>query len=184
MSILNDFAGQTTKDLEDSKSDFKLAPSNWYKLICTDAVEKHAEKGPRVDLTFEIAEGEYQGTRVYHSLYLGYENEVTVSIAKAALARISEEMGMKGNPSKLHQFHDQIMIAPILLTPPRPKKDGDGDWPEKNEINHKWLYKNGAAKITNPNRGQTMAAPSLGASNFASPPPYEEKKEEADDIPF
>lgn len=147
--------------------DFSPIPVGEYVVQITDSDVKPTKSGNghRLELTFEVIDGEFKGRKVWANLNLDNPNPKAVEIAQRELSAICHAVG------KLQVVDSQeLHYKPLVIRVDIEERDGYGP---RNVIK---AYKAVAGGVGNAPAG---AAPSAPAATAASPssaaPPWAQK---------
>lgn len=150
------------------REDFSPIPVGEYvvQIIDSDVKPTKSGNGHRLELTFEVMDGEYKGRRVFEGLNLDNPNPKTVEIAQRELSAICHAIG-KLQVSDSQELH----YKPLVIRVDIEERDG---YSPRNVVK---AYKAVAAGgVGNAPAG---AAPSAPAVNSASPsssaPPWAQR---------
>lgn len=147
---------------------FDTIPAGWYKAIIDQSEMRPTKSGTglRLNLRFNVIEGQYAGRKIFVGLNLQNENEKAVEIALGQLSAIAHAVGVI-QVADSQQLHNLPMFIKVKIV-----KDKDGQYEDKNDINT-WKNVNDpmaiAAAMPAPAAG-TGWAPPPGATPPGSPP--------------
>ena len=98
-------------------------PAGEYVATVNDSAIKanKAGTGEYLSLTFQIAEGEYEGRFVWANLNLVHPNEKAVQIARSELAGLCKAVGVL-NPKDSTDLHNKPVLIRVVVD-----KDRDGN---------------------------------------------------------
>ena len=151
-----DFSQFDAAQVEPQQS-FDVLPAGTYSAMITGSEMKPTKTGgERLNLTFQIVEGEHQGRLVWQGLNLKNANQQAVDIAMRELSAICRAVGVL-TPKSSEELHDKPLRIKVKVRP------ADGQYQASNEING-YEPLNGAATT---NTAPTQKQAATGA---ATPP--------------
>jgi len=105
-------------------------PEGTYVVRIIDSEHKDNSKGTGsyLKLTFAIAEGEYEGRRIWENLNLVNPNEKAVEIAFRTLKSIADACGISGELEDSEDLHGIDLVAEVVISP------GSGGYGPSNSI--------------------------------------------------
>lgn len=150
------------------REDFSPIPVGEYVVQITDSDVKPTSSGNghRLELTFEVMDGEYKGRKVWANLNLDNPNPKAVEIAQRELSAICHAIG------KLQVVDSQeLHYKPLVIRVDIEERDG---YSQRNVIK---AYKAVAGGVGNaPATGAATAAPAAtSASPSSAAPPWAQK---------
>lgn len=107
-----------------------VIPAGTYSAVITDSEMKATKSagGERLNLTFQIIEGEHEGRKVWAGLNLKNSNPKAEEIAMRELSSICRAIGVI-TPRQSQDLHDKPMKIKVKVRP------ADGQYQASNEIN-------------------------------------------------
>lgn len=116
-----DFSQFDASQVEPSSS-FDLLPAGTYTAMITASDLKPTKQGTgeRLNLTFQIAEGEHQGRLVWAGLNVKNPNQQAVDISMRELSAICRAVGVL-TPKSSQELHDKPLRIKVKV---RPARDG------------------------------------------------------------
>lgn len=123
-----DFSQFDAAQVEPQQS-FDVLPAGTYSAMITGSEMKPTKTGgERLNLTFQIVEGEHQGRLVWQGLNLKNANQQAVDIAMRELSAICRAVGVL-TPKSSEELHDKPLRIKVKVRP------ADGQYQASNEIN-------------------------------------------------
>lgn len=111
-----DFSNFDASAIEPSTS-YDLLPAGTYTAMITASEMKPTKTGgERLNLTFQVAEGEHQGRLVWAGLNLKNSNEQAVQIAMRELSAICRAVGVL-TPKASSELHDKPLKIKVKVRP-------------------------------------------------------------------
>lgn len=111
-----DFSNFDASQVEPSTS-YDLLPAGTYTAMITASEMKPTKAGgERLNLTFQIVEGEHQGRLVWSGLNLKNANEQAVQIAMRELSAICRAVGVL-TPKSSSELHDKPLRIKVKVRP-------------------------------------------------------------------
>lgn len=157
-----------TYNTDDADFDDDLFPQGTYhvQVIENSIEEARSGNGKKLNLTFEVLDGDFQNRRMFESLNIGNVNEQSREIAQRSLRKLAKAVGVQG------EFDDaDVLMFKSLLIDVAIRKDKNGQYPDRNTIRKFIPYDNGPAPQV-----ATNAAPSRPASNTNSAAPPSQRR--------
>lgn len=107
-----------------------VLPAGTYTAVITESEMKptKAAGGERLNLTFQIIEGEHEGRKVWAGLNLKNANPKAEEIAMRELSSICRAVGVI-TPKQSEDLHDKPLVIKVKVRP------ADGQYAASNEIN-------------------------------------------------
>jgi hypothetical protein len=147
----------TAQGLEQQSQSFEAFPAGDYNLIVSDITDGPFGNGSghKVDITFEVVDGEYKGRKLFDLIALVHTNP---EWAQGTQARLDALCAVAGFPAleAFSQLLNTMVHAKVFI-----EKDKTGEYDPKNKID----------KILGPAKaGGGAAAPAMGAPAMTPAP--------------
>lgn len=144
--------------------DIGTIPVGEYPMQITDSDLKptKAGNGHRLELTFEVTDGQYKGRKVWVNLNLDNPNPKAVEIAQRELSAICHAVG-KLQVSDSQELHYKPMLCRVDI-------EQSQGYADKNVIK---AYKAAAGGAGNPPAQQSAPQQTTAPSSAASAPPWQ-----------
>lgn len=122
--------GQSFNSAEVQPNQFECIPKGDYLLRITDSDVKDNSKqtGQILNLTIEVADGQYQGRKLFDQINLSNPNEMAVKIGRERLSAYCHATGV-GVLNDSQQLHGIVFKGKVVI-----KVDKDGQYDDRNEI--------------------------------------------------
>lgn len=110
--------------------DFTPLPAGTYlaKIIESDLVDTKSGSGQILKLTFEIADGDYTGRKVWDQPNIVNANPTAQTIGQQRLKAICDAIGHSGNVDDSEELHEQPMLIRLAV------EQKDANYAPKNVI--------------------------------------------------
>lgn len=151
---MNFFTNFNAAEIEPSNAPLDVLPAGKYTamIVGNETRPTKAGTGERLNLTFEIVEGEFAGRKVWAGLNVKNPNQQAVEISMRELSSICRAVGVM-TPKSADDLHDKPMIISVKVRP------ASEQYSASNEIN-------GYAPL----KGQAPVAQQQASAPVATPP--------------
>lgn len=139
-SIFNNFDANAIEPM----TSMDVLPAGKYKavIVANETKPTKSGTGERLNLTFEIIEGEHKGRKVWAGLNVKNANPTAVEISVRELSSICRAVGVM-TPKSADELHDRPLEISVKVRP------ADANYPASNEING-YAPLSGAVKESKP----------------------------------
>lgn len=109
---------------------FDTIPAGWYKAIIDESERRPTKdgQGERLNLRFQVIEGQYAGRKVFTGLNIRNANEKAQEMGMGQLSAVAHAVGIL-QISDSQQLHNLPMFIKVKI-----QKDKEGQYEDRNEI--------------------------------------------------